>query len=244
MGFQRDQDLVERLYSKYGKAGSAGLTFRTSLYICYKKYSWILVTGSAYFFKRLLDIVGSCALMIVLSPVFLGTALMIKLEDGGPVFFKQARAGKRGKLFYMHKFRSMVMNADKMKDDLLSQNESGGVIFKMKHDPRITRVGRIIRKLSIDELPQLWNVLKGDMSLVGPRPAIQREVADYGVADRRRLEVIPGITGIWQVSGRSELTFKEQVSLDVQYIENFSFWGDIKILLKTVPAVFFGKGAY
>ena len=244
MGFQRDQDLVERLYSKYGKSGPAGLTFRTSLYICYKKYSWILVTESAYLFKRLLDIVGSCALMTALSPVFLGTAFMIKLEDRGPVFFKQVRAGKRGKLFFMHKFRSMVVDADKMKDDLLSQNESGGVIFKMKHDPRITRVGRIIRKLSIDELPQLWNVLKGDMSLVGPRPAIQREVADYGVADRQRLEVIPGITGMWQVSGRSELTFKEQVSLDVQYIENFSFWGDIKILLKTVPAVLFGRGAY
>jgi lipopolysaccharide/colanic/teichoic acid biosynthesis glycosyltransferase len=144
----------------------------------------------------------------------------------------------------MYKFRSMIMGADQMKDQLLGQNESGGVIFKMKHDPRVTRVGRIVRKLSIDELPQLWNVLKGDMSLVGPRPPVPKEVDEYEYADRRRLDAIPGITCIWQVSGRSDIDFKGQVRLDVQYIENQSLWSDIKLLLKTIPAVLFGKGAY
>jgi lipopolysaccharide/colanic/teichoic acid biosynthesis glycosyltransferase len=131
-----------------------------------------------------------------------------------------------------------------LKTKLETQNETGGVIFKMKRDPRITRVGRIIRKLSIDELPQLWNVLKGDMSLVGPRPSLPSEVDNYEYSDRRRLEVVPGITCIWQVSGRSNLNFKQQVNLDVEYIESQSFWQDIKILYKTIPAVLLGKGAY
>lgn len=136
------------------------------------------------------------------------------------------------------------MGADRMKDELLDKDEAGGVIFKIKKDPRITRVGRIIRKLSIEELPQLWNVLVGDMSLVGPRPPVPREVDEYKYSDRRRLDVIPGITCIWQVSGRSDIDFEGQVRLDVQYIENQSFWGDIMILLKTIPAVLLGKGAY
>ena len=145
----------------------------------------------------------------------------------------------------MWKFRSMYIDAEARKAALLAANESsGGVIFKMKRDPRITKVGRFIRKASIDELPQLWNVLIGDMSLVGPRPALPSEVDQYSLADRRRLEVIPGITCIWQVSGRSDIPFPEQVKLDVQYIESSSFWQDILILLKTVPAVILGRGAY
>ena len=180
----------------------------------------------------------------LLSPLFLLTALAIKIDNPGPVFFSQPRVGKQGRLFTMYKFRSMITGADKMKDQLLDRDESGGVIFKMKKDPRITKVGRIIRKLSIDELPQIWNVLKGDMSMVGPRPPVPREVAEYEYSDRRRLDVIPGITCIWQVSGRSNIDFKGQVRLDVDYINSQSFWGDLKILLKTIPAVLFGKGAY
>ena len=145
----------------------------------------------------------------------------------------------------MYKFRSMVVNAENLLEKLKEQNESAaGVIFKMKKDPRITKVGAFIRKTSIDELPQLWNVLKGEMSLVGPRPAIPSEVVEYTLDDRRRLDAVPGITCIWQVSGRSTIDFKGQVRLDAQYIESRSFWFDIVLLLKTIPAVLFGKGAY
>ena len=194
--------------------------------------------------KRGIDIIGSLFGLILLSPVFALTALAIKIEDRGPVFFASDRAGKWGKRFKMFKFRSMILEADQLKDDLLDQNETGGVIFKMKHDPRITRVGRLIRKLSIDELPQLYNVLKGDMSLVGPRPHPPKEVELYTLTDRRRLDATPGLTCFWQVSGRSDINFETQVRLDVQYIESQSLWGDLKLLLKTIPAVLTGRGAY
>ena len=239
-----DLDLMEQLYDRYARGGTKMAGLRAFAYFMHKKYSWILVTESAFFLKRCLDITVSSVMLIILSPIFLATAVAIKVENPGPVFFSQTRVGKWGKRFQMHKFRSMVMGADKMKDELLDQDETGGVIFKIKRDPRITRVGQIIRKLSIDELPQLWNVLKGDMSLVGPRPPVPREVAEYEYSDRRRLDVIPGITCIWQVSGRSEIDFEGQVNLDVQYIESQSFWTDTKILLKTIPAVLLGKGAY
>ena len=145
----------------------------------------------------------------------------------------------------MFKFRSMYVDAEERKKALMAQNESsGGVIFKMKKDPRITRIGRFIRKASIDELPQLWNVIRGDMSLVGPRPPVPSEVAEYSISDRRRLEVIPGITCIWQVSGRSDIPFEQQVELDAEYIESQTFWGDVKLLFKTIPAVLLGRGAY
>ena len=239
-----DVDLMEQLYNKYAMGGTKVAGLRASAYFFFKKYSWIAVTESTYFLKRALDIIGSSILLVLLSPLFLITALAIKIDAPGPVFYSQTRVGKWGKLFTMHKFRSMVVGADKMKDELLDQDEAGGVIFKIKRDPRITRVGRIIRKLSIDELPQIWNVLKGDMSLVGPRPPVPREVAQYELSDRRRLDVIPGITCIWQVSGRSDIDFKGQVKLDIQYIESQSFWTDIKLLFKTIPAVLLGKGAY
>lgn len=209
-----------------------------------KRLLWRFVIKTGLALKRVLDIAGSAAGLILLSPVFALTALMIRLEDGSPVFFRQTRVGRHGTHFGMYKFRSMITDADKLKDELLAQNESDGVTFKIRHDPRITRVGRVIRKLSIDELPQLWNVLKGDMSLVGPRPPVQREVDGYALADRVRLEVKPGITCLWQIGGRSELSFKEQVELDRLYIESQSFWLDLKILLKTIPAVISGRGAY
>lgn len=238
-----DPELREALLRRYGQIRPDG--FWQRLRFQGKRLAWKAVIGGTYVFKRLLDIVVSLELLIVLAPVFLLVAAAIKLESPGPVFFKQIRVGRWGKLFPMWKFRSMYVDAEARKAALLARNESaGGVIFKMKRDPRITRVGRIIRRASIDELPQFWNVLVGDMSLVGPRPALPSEVDQYSLADRRRLDVIPGITCIWQVSGRSEIPFSEQVKLDVRYIESSSPWQDILILLKTVPAVLLGRGAY
>src|SRR5204862_718684 len=170
--------------------------------------------------------------------------LMVQIEDGGPVFFAQTRVGRFGREFKMYKIRSMCLDAEERLKELLGKNHhKEGVTFKIKDDPRITKVGKWLRKFSFDELPQFYNVLIGDMSLVGPRPPVPREVALYSLADRRRLLVKPGITCIWQISGRSEIDFSGQVQLDVQYIETHSFWVDIKILAKTVPAVLSGKGA-
>ena len=237
--------VMEQLYNKYAKGGTKIAHIRGAVYFFFKKYSWIVVIKSTYCIKRIVDIIGSSFFLILFSPLFLVTAVAIKIESRGPVFFSQVRNGKWGKPFHIYKFRSMVTGAYKMKEQFLDQNESsGGVIFKMKKDPRITRVGRIIRKLSVDELPQLWNVLKGDMSLVGPRPPLPTEVAEYEYSERRRLDVTPGITCIWQVSGRSNIDFKGQVRLDIQYIENQCFWNDVKILFKTIPVVLLGKGAY
>ncbi len=189
--------------------------------------------------------VGSLLLIIILSPVFLVTAILIYLSDPGPIFYVADRVGLNGAYFGFIKFRSMYVNADRFKDDLLEQNESaGGVIFKMKKDPRVTRVGRFIRRFSIDELPQLINVLKGDMSLVGPRPPLPQEVLQYTLEDRKRLHVKPGITCLWQIKGRSDIPFQQQVQLDMQYIRSQGIKNDIIILLKTIPAVISGKGAY
>jgi lipopolysaccharide/colanic/teichoic acid biosynthesis glycosyltransferase len=211
-----------------------------------KKYAWLLVVGGMRWLKRCVDFTAALAGAVALSPLFLAVALAIKLTDRGPVLFWQTRVGQYGREFPFPKFRSMVVNAEALKDKLLEQNQHGGegVTFKMKRDPRITWIGRIIRKLSIDELPQLWNVLIGDMSLVGPRPPVPREVVLYTLSDRRRLDVIPGLTCIWQVSGRSDIPFDKQVELDVQYIQSQSLWLDIKLLFMTIPAVLLGKGAY
>jgi exopolysaccharide biosynthesis polyprenyl glycosylphosphotransferase len=238
-------DPISELSRKFHKQQSVFGRLVTKTQLEFKRRLWKAVVSSSYFLKRALDIIASLVAIILLSPVFLFTWLAIKLEDPGPSIFKQQRVGRWGKLFTMYKFRSMVMEAENLKSQLMDQNESeAGVIFKMKKDPRITRVGAIIRKFSIDELPQLFNVLYGDMSLVGPRPPVIAEVQEYSLSDRRRLDVTPGITCIWQVSGRSNIDFAGQVSLDVQYINSQSFVNDIIILFKTVPAVLLGKGAY
>jgi exopolysaccharide biosynthesis polyprenyl glycosylphosphotransferase len=237
----RDLEIAEYWEQAATARGRAGIMGR--LWI--KRQAWRLVVGSSLALKRLLDIVVSLGALVGLSPILLTTMLLIKLEDGGPLFFKQTRVGLRGRPFGMWKFRSMVVNADALKDKLLEQNESkAGVIFKMKNDPRITKVGKWIRKFSIDELPQLINVLEGTMSLVGPRPPVPREVAEYSVEDRQRLLVKPGLTCFWQVGGRSDIDFAGQVRLDIAYIRSESVWLDLKLLFLTVPAVLFGKGAY
>lgn len=195
--------------------------------------------------KRAFDCFVSAAVLIAISPLLAMLAILIKLEDGGPVFFNQIRVGKHGRWFHMYKFRSMRPDAEERLQELLDRNEhETGVTFKIKNDPRITRVGRWLRKFSFDELPQLVNVLRGDMSLVGPRPPVPREVEQYSLADRRRLLVKPGITCIWQISGRANIDFHGQVELDVRYIETRTFTSDLRILCKTVPAVMSGSGAY
>jgi lipopolysaccharide/colanic/teichoic acid biosynthesis glycosyltransferase len=195
--------------------------------------------------KRIVDIVGAFSGFILLSPFFLIFAILIKMQDPrGPIFFKQERVGKNGQKFYMYKFRSMVMNAEELLKDLLEKNEISGAMFKMKDDPRITRVGKFIRKTSIDELPQLWNVIKGEMSLVGPRPPLPREVEKYDDYDKQRLTVTPGCTGLWQVSGRNSLGFKEMVELDLKYISERNLWMDIRVILKTFLVLFGSKNAF
>ncbi len=195
--------------------------------------------------KRAFDIVFSAVVLLAISPLLAAIALLIKLEDGGPVMFRQVRVGRHGREFLMFKFRSMRTDAEERLRELLARNQhQAGITFKIKDDPRITRVGRWLRKFSFDELPQFHNVLIGDMSVVGPRPPVPREVAQYTLADRRRLAVHPGITCIWQVSGRAQIDFHGQVALDVRYIENRGFWRDLGIISKTVPAVLSGSGAY
>ncbi|MGM2786185.1 sugar transferase [Bacillus cereus group sp. Bce018] len=195
--------------------------------------------------KRYMDVIGALVGLILLSPVFLIVALLIKYEDPkGAVLFKQVRIGKGGKEFYMYKFRSMVTDAEEKLKDLLEYNEVSGAMFKMKEDPRITKIGKFIRRTSIDELPQLINVLQGEMSLVGPRPPLLREVKEYTSYDKQRLLVTPGCTGLWQVSGRSNLSFEQMVELDVYYIIQRNIMLDIKILLRTVKVLLKSNDAY
>ena len=210
-----------------------------------KRIAWQAVVGGARALKRALDVVVAAAALAALAPLFALVAAAIKLTDRGPVLFWQTRVGQWGREIRFPKFRSMCLDAEKRKDALLAANDhAGSVTFKMKRDPRVTAVGRVIRKLSIDEMPQLWLVLTGDMSLVGPRPPVPREVEKYTLADRRRLDVKPGLTCIWQVSGRGDIPFEKQVRLDVDYIESRSLWLDLKLLFQTVPAVVLGRGAY
>ena len=199
--------------------------------------------GFAAVIKRAIDIVASFLGLVFFSPLLLAVTLIVKL-DGGPIFFLQKRVGYRGRPFHMVKFRSMVTNAEELKKELMAQNEGNGILFKMADDPRITKIGKFIRKYSIDELPQLWNVFIGDMSLVGPRPPLESEVAQYEEEAYRRLLVKPGITGLWQVSGRSDLSWEESIRLDLYYVENWSVIGDMVILFRTVRAVFAQEGAY
>lgn len=196
------------------------------------------------FIKRFFDITLSLIALILLSPLFLIAAIAIRLDSKGPVFYSQPRAGLHGNPFTMFKFRSMCSDADDRLKDLEKYNEKDGPVFKMSDDPRVTRVGRFLRKKSIDELPQLINILKGDMSIVGPRPPLLNEVEQYTPYQMQRLNVKQGLTCYWQISGRSDLSFDEWVSLDMKYINECSLWTDLKIILKTVPAVLFGMGAY
>lgn len=199
-----------------------------------------------YFKKRLLDVVATLCGLILLLPLFVIVGLTIKLTSKGPIFYRQKRVGWDCKEFDFPKFRSMRTDSDEVREKLLAQNQHGdqGVTFKMKNDPRVTPVGRFIRKYSIDELPQLWCVLTGDMSLVGPRPPLPSEVARYTDEQKMRLMVIPGLTGIWQVSGRSEIPFEEQFAMDMNYMMHYSLMLDIRIIFKTIPAVLKSKGAY
>jgi len=194
--------------------------------------------------KRALDIVLSLIGLIVLSPVFLICALLVRLTSRGEVIFKQTRVGEGGRLFTCYKFRSMRKDAEKHKSKLAHLNELSGPVFKIKNDPRVTFVGKYMRKLSLDELPQIVNVLKGEMTIVGPRPPVPREVSLYNDRALGRLAVKPGLTCLWQINGRSNVAFDHWVEMDLLYIDTMTFWGDVKIIAKTVPAVVFCRGAH
>ena len=238
---QMNTQLIER----YLALQSPLERWRLNGYVRLKRLAWRCLTGGTRRVKRGFDAAASFLLLLIVSPLMALVALLIKLEDGGPVFFVQTRVGLWGRHFRMFKFRSMNTDAEQRFPHVLGQNyHREGVTFKLKNDPRTTRVGKWLRRLSLDELPQLINVLKGDMSLVGPRPPVPREVAVYSSADRRRLMTTPGLTCLWQIGGRAEIDFSRQVQLDIQYIESQSFWGDVTILVKTIPAVLSGKGAY
>ena len=195
--------------------------------------------------KRGFDLIFALGLLTVSSPLLLFIAVAIKLTDGGPVLFWQKRVGMWGQLFDFPKFRSMVVGADSMIETLIDHNHHGqSITFKIKQDPRVTWIGRFIRRFSLDEFPQLWCVLRGQMSLVGPRPALPREVENYTQGHRRRLGVCPGLTCIWQVSGRADVPFERQVQMDVEYVESHNFWLDLRLVASTIPAVISGRGAY
>lgn len=194
--------------------------------------------------KRVFDFVTSAIALVLLSPLFLFLAIKIHGEDGGPVFYSQIRIGKNEKPFRIYKFRSMVVNADQLKKQLLTQNEVEGAMFKMHDDPRVTKIGKFIRAHSLDELPQLWNVLKGDMSLIGPRPPLPDEVAEYDDWDKQRLLVKPGCSGLWQATSRNEADFKGMVLLDIEYINKSSLLFDLKLILMTIKVIIHPNGIY
>ena len=239
--YQARRDLCDSLHLPSTRAGFCMLRGRQRL----KLLVWEAGLGGVYAVKRGMDILIAATALVVLAPFLLLMALLICAEDGWPVFFVQKRVGLNGREFWFFKFRSMYRDAELRKAALSAQNDSrDGVIFKMRNDPRVTRVGRILRRFSIDELPQFLNVVRGDLAIVGPRPPVPREVALYTLAERKRLHVKPGLTCLWQIQGRSEIPFKQQVRLDLQYIQSQSIWKDIVIILKTVPAVLLGRGAY
>lgn len=230
--------------TEWAARNAAGRTSEDpSVPAAYRRWRWALAARRIT--KRLLDVTVAGGALLALSPLLLATAAFIRLESPGPVLFRQLRVGRRGHAFPMFKFRSMFVDAEARLAELATKNESaGGVLFKIKNDPRVTRVGRIIRRYSIDELPQLINVLRGEMSIVGPRPALLSEVEEYSAADRKRLQANPGLTCLWQIGGRSELSFEQQVELDIEYLRRQSAATDLGIMAKTVPAVLNGKGAY
>lgn len=239
-----NNELNALVLRRYEAAQSLAVRFLLNLHVELQRLhaTWVAEGGEVV--KRGFDIAVSFLLLVLLSPLFALIAILVKLEDGGPIFFPQTRVGQFGREFKMFKVRSMCLDAEQRLKEIIEKNRhKEGVTFKIKDDPRITRIGKWLRKFSFDELPQLYNVLIGDMSLVGPRPPLPREVSKYSLAHRRRLAVKPGITCIWQISGRAEIDFSGQVQLDVDYIESQGFWVDVKILAKTIPAVLSGKGA-
>jgi len=199
--------------------------------------------GMGLMIKRVFDLAFSTVVMVLLLPIFVLLALAIKLDSPGPVFYLSDRIGKRGQVFRCTKFRTMVIDAEQRKADLMHMNERDGVLFKVTNDPRITRLGRFMRKYSLDELPQFWNVLRGEMSVVGPRPPLACEVEEYKLSHLRRLDVTPGITGLWQIEARQDPSFASYLSLDMRYIDNWSIWLDLTIVLRTVGVVFAGTGS-
>lgn len=201
-------------------------------------------SGTKYWLKRSFDVFFAAAALVALSPVLGLVALAIKLDDGGPVLFRQERIGLGGEPFVIHKFRTMCADAEAKIDALIAEAGGQALLFKLEHDPRITRIGSTLRKFSLDELPQFWTVLRGGMSIVGPRPQVSREVAEYTDAAHRRLLIKPGITGLWQVNGRSQLSLEESIRLDLRYVENWSLTGDLAIIMKTVRTVLRPRGAY
>ncbi len=226
-----------------GAAGMKDIEY-TADYIVGQRAMFDNVSLLYLFLKRVFDITASLSAIIILLPLFLMVVILIKIDSHGPVFFSQKRNGFRGKYFNMYKFRSMVNDAEDKLKELEDKNEVSGNMFKIKNDPRITRVGKVLRKTSIDELPQLFNVIKGDMSIVGPRPPIGREVQKYDPWHNLRLSVKPGITGLWQVSGRNNIGFEDMCRLDLKYIRERGFWYDLKIILKTIPVIFGDSRAF
>jgi lipopolysaccharide/colanic/teichoic acid biosynthesis glycosyltransferase len=240
----KHDDLSVLLLQRCSRARNPFLRLGLELHVQFQRIHAQWMQHGADVAKRILDVTVALAALALALPLLLIISLWIKLEDGSPVFFAQTRVGKDGREFKMFKIRSMCVGAEQRLPDLLGKNKhQDGVTFKIEDDPRITHAGKWLRKFSFDELPQLYNVLIGDMSLVGPRPPLPREVAKYSPADRRRLAVKPGITCIWQISGRANIDFSAQVQLDVDYIEKQDLWTDLLLLTRTIPAVLSGKGA-
>jgi exopolysaccharide biosynthesis polyprenyl glycosylphosphotransferase len=239
-----EQGIAARVCLDFFVPGIAKLTVDDSLDVPTFSFTMTPSDAVALAAKRLLDIVLSATALVVLSPIFVAVALAIAIDSPGPILFRQKRVGMNGRLFWFYKFRSMHQDAEERLLQLMAFNEAQGPIFKMRQDPRVTRVGSILRRTSLDEFPQFWNVLRGEMSIVGPRPPLPGEVQKYERWQRRRLSMKPGITCIWQVSGRSELAFDRWMELDLEYIDNWSLWHDLKILAKTIPAVLTGRGAH
>ncbi len=209
-----------------------------------RRYIGFMPVAAVSWVKRAVDLVLVTFGLIAISPILIAIAIAIKVDSTGPIFYRQERVGKDGNAFWMFKFRSMCQDAEQRLDTLRAQNEASGPLFKIRKDPRVTRVGGVLRRWSLDELPQLLNVLRGEMSLVGPRPPIPSEVAKYEDWQLGRLRAVPGLTGLWQVSGRSEVPFHDMVRLDLHYIGNWSLGLDLEILLRTIPAVLTNRGAY
>ena len=243
--YKSESDPLEgQLYQHYAAGGVVYRDAWRRLRLRMKIKAWSAAHFSFVLGKRALDVLVALGLLLALLPFFGLLALLIRLESPGKIFFSQWRVGRHGRRFRMYKFRSMGIDAEAEQSRLSEKNETAGITFKIREDPRITRVGRVIRKLSVDELPQLWNILRGEMTLVGPRPPVPDETALYSAHERRRLSVTPGLTCLWQVGGRSDIDFAGQVRLDLDYIRERSFTRDLGILLRTIPAVISGRGAY